>query len=173
MDENIRPGQAGVDYNTNSSNNTNNSNMNRGGGLYYVDRYSDNDSYNDNFNDMSTKHNDTQYRTSHSSGKNGGNPHVDFKALAKTQHAKGGFPRKGRGLSPAVLATRSHNQPDLDIGVLDLGGDNGEKDGEGMNTNVSGSGEVDSQRMQLISPPPEEMLRRGPGSSAVGVPFIL
>jgi len=55
------------------------------------------------------------------------------------------------------------------------------KVGVDYNTNSSNSngnpfgGEevVDGQRMQLISPPPEEMLRRGPNWSVVSCPFHL
>lgn len=160
MDENRRPGTAGVD------NNNNNNNELYGNGIrnthnYVMDNYNDNFNYN---NDRSTN-NGTGSITSSSNGKNNGSPHIDFKALAKSQKKK-----KSRGMngSSAVLATRHHNVVD----AVDFERNGGVQDGgraeerSDKHNNLLG---VESQRLQLISPPPEEMLRRVSGSSGVSM----
>lgn len=160
MDENRRPGFAGVD-NNNNNNNELYGNGNRNTHNYVMDNYDNNFNYN---NDRSTN-SSTGNRTSISNGKKNGSPHIDFKALAKAQKKK-----KGRGMngSSAVLATRQHNVVDVvDFernGEIQDGGkaeDRGDK-----HNNLLG---VESQRLQLISPPPEEMLRRVSGSSGVSI----
>jgi len=163
MDENRRPGMAGVDNNNN--NNALYGTGNRSSTLNYVmDNY--NDSFNYNNNNDNTNNSS---RTINSNGRNNGSPHVDFKALAKIQKKK-----KSRGMngSSAVLATRQHNVRDaVDFerngGVQDAG--RGVERGD-RNTSFL---EVESQRLQLISPPPEEMLRRGSSGVSVLSFFIL
>ena len=153
MDENRRPGMAGVD----NTNNNNNNNGLYGNGIrssthnYAMDNYNDDYSYN---NDRT--------RTSSSNGKNNGSPHIDFKALAKFQKKK---KNRGMGGPSAVLATRHHNVVD----EVDFERNGGVQDGEGVDKH-NNLLEVEIQRLQLISPPPEETLRRvSLGSSGVSV----
>ncbi|KIM42226.1 hypothetical protein M413DRAFT_444671 [Hebeloma cylindrosporum] len=143
MDENRRPGMAGVD---NSNNNNNKGLYGNGISNNYV---MDNDNYNDNYDN--------------------GSPHVDFKALAKKNKKKKSRAMNG---SAAVLATRQHNVVDAGDFERDGGGAHGggrEEERAERNTNSLG---VESQRLQLISPPPEEMLRRTSGQrTTANVPF--
>jgi hypothetical protein len=159
MDENRRPGMAGVDNIINNNNNGLYGNGNRSTHNYVTDNYNDNYDYN---NDWSAN-NGIGSRTSSSKGKNNGSPHIDFKALARTQKKK-----KSRGMNgpSAVLATRHHNVVD----VVDFERNGGVQDGGRAEDKHNNLLEVESQRLQLISPPPEEMLRRvSSGSSGVSV----
>jgi len=164
MDENRRPGMAGVDDNNNNNNGLY-GNGNRSTHNYVMNNYNDDYDYN---NDWSAN-NGTGIRTSSSNGKNNGSPHIDFKALARTQKKK-----KGRGMNgpSAVLATRHHNVVDA-VDFERNGGlqDGGRADERGdRQNNLLGA---ENQRLQLISPPPEEMLRRVSGSSGVSIPSCL
>lgn len=161
MDENRRPGMAGIDNSNNNNNNGLYGNGNRSTHNYITDNYNDDYDYN---NDWSAN-NGIGSRTSSSKGKNNGSPHIDFKALARTQKKK-----KSRGMNgpSAVLATRHHNVVD----AVDFERNGGVQDGgrvEDKHNNLLG---VESQRLQLISPPPEEMLRRVSSGGSSGVSML-
>ncbi|KDR68464.1 hypothetical protein GALMADRAFT_283159 [Galerina marginata CBS 339.88] len=103
----------------------------------------------DNNNNNHSNHNNNGGGNGNRAGTNRSEKHVDFTSLVS---------RKGKGSrsSPMPMATRPHNVlEDRDREMEDL------------------AMVVDTQRMQLISPPPEEMLRRNQRLSGQFTPSLL